>query len=150
MLVDEIEKGVTLLDRVSQKLKPPPPDADASETMAWRWFIVAILGGDTLILLFHIILACGLTPVFSGFALASDIKTQQVKYVSDLKAQQDSLQQMRTEMLESRIFDLRVEQCRALAKSESASVFTVQLDEVKRQYRTLTSHFAQTPDCKEL
>jgi hypothetical protein len=98
-----------------------------------------VLGVNSVALTIHIALACGLLPMFPGFASAGDMEAV---YIQNKAA--------RLEQLQWRMFELRVKQCEAIDKGESPRVFTVQLEEQQRTYRALTNGTYSLPDCREI
>lgn len=139
MMIDDAEKAATLGSKLAKKLKPPKQNDDDDVIMAWRWFMAIGLTANSIVLVIHILLACGLTPMFSGFA-----------YASELRLSSKELLMSRTQQLEWRMFDLRVRQCESMNKNESATVYTVQLDQLMRQYVEITNSQPRLPFCKEL
>lgn len=121
----------------ARALKPPPSDDPA--VRGWRYLVVAFTAANSIILAGHIVLACGLTPFFSGFAYASDQKS----LVQEQKT-------ARVEFIEARIFDLRVRQCEAINKGDNPQPYTIQLQQVWAKYRDVTGREPQVPSCREL
>ncbi len=136
-VLKETEEAVSLASKIGKRLKPP--QSDDPNVMVWRWFMVVVSVMNLMGLAVHVALACGLTPVFSGFAYASDVKTTQV-----------NLADVRVEQLEWRAFDLRVKQCEAIKKHENPQPFTIQLSDIIKRYQSLTSRRLQIPQCNEL
>jgi hypothetical protein len=137
IVLAEAEQAATLAQKIGRKLKPPTSDDPIVN--AWRWFIVVTVTANSVALVVHILLACGLTPFFAGFAHASDQKAdQRVNLVS------------RLEQLDWRMFDLRVKQCEAIKKQESPRVFTWQLDQLVKVYYDLTTRYPQLPSCEQI
>lgn len=138
-MIKDIEEGANLAVRLGKKLKPP--EASDSNVMAWRWFVVVMITVDSVALALHVLLACGLTPMFSGFAYASDVKTNRAL-----------IETAREEQLSWRMFDLRIEQCAALKKGSGAQVYTIQLQELSKSFHDGSPNRGtpQIPECKEL
>lgn len=139
-VLKDAEEVVSLAKKVGRRLKPPNPDSDPKTVVAWRWFVVVGLAVNTLVLVINMLLEWGvLSTVFPGFAYASEQHLAQTQIVA-----------VRIEQLEWRIFDLRVKQCEAINRHESAQVFTVQLDELIKRYREITQRRPDLPECPEV
>lgn len=136
-MLKDVEEGANLAARIGRRLKPPL--AEDGSVMAWRWFVVVMITLNSVGLALHVVLACGLTPMFSGFA-----------YASEQKSQAAALLTSRAEQLGWRIFDLRVQQCSAIKKGSSAQLYTVQLQELTKVYKEVTNQYSQVPRCEEL
>ena len=136
-VLKEAEEAVGVAAKISKRLKPP--QSDDYDVMVWRWIVVVVTVMNAMGLAIHVALACGITPVFSGFAYASDVKSTQVQ-----------LADVRVEQLEWRAFDLRVKQCEAIKKHENPQPFTIQLSDIIKRYQGLTSRRLQIPQCNEL
>lgn len=87
----------------------------------------------------HVILACGLTPFFAGFALASEQKASAAQIGQILENQ-----------VGQQIFNLKVQQCIALKEGKSGLVYAQQIDEKQREYVKLTGREKVLPSCDEL
>lgn len=133
----EAEQAASLAQKIGRKLKPPASDDPVVN--AWRWFIVVTVTANSVALVVHILLACGLTPMFSGFAYASDQENSKGQIVAT-----------RLEQLEWRMFDLRVKQCEAIKRGESPRAFTIQLSQQMSTYRELKRELPRLPNCNEI
>lgn len=132
-------KLLEIAEKVAEELVPPDNDAPAKDHRRWRFWVMMILGVNSAALTIHIALACGLLPMFPGFANAGEM--QAVHLQSKLA---------RLEQLQWRMFELRVKQCEAIAKGESPRVYTVQLEEQQRTYLALTNGTYSLPLCNEM
>lgn len=133
----EAEQAASLAQKLGRRLKPPKSDDPIVN--AWRWFIVVTVTANSVALVVHILLACGLTPLFSGFA-----------YASDQEESQKQVMATRLEQLEWRMFDLRVKQCEAIKRGESPRAFTIQLEQQLHTYRELKRAEPRLPSCSEI
>lgn len=124
-----LKEGIEL----AKALSPPRFKKERTELWAWLVTLGLIMSG------LHILIACGLVPGFSGFALASDVTTIQTAVSST-----------RQESLEGRAFELRVKQCEAIESGKSPQAFTVQLQDLLRKYYDLTKQRMELPTCQEL
>lgn len=138
--LEQVAKAPGLTGKAAAVLKglKPPPSEDR-QVMAWRYFVVTVTVANTITLAGHIVLACGLTPWFAGFAYASDQKTAQIQ-----------IAELRVESLEERMFDLRVKQCEAIDKGESPRQYTIRLEDLLRKYWDLKKERPPLPVCAEL
>lgn len=130
-----IEEGIELVKR----LKPPGPNASTAQINDHLWFVSILMGVMFVGFSAHILLACGMIPGYAGFAMASD--TIEVKEQTKLA---------RLEYLEGRAFELRINQCDAIAKGKSPLVYTTQLQIVIRTYEAITNKTLNLPTCQEV
>lgn len=136
-MLQEAEQAASLATKLGRRLKPPKSDDPIVN--AWRWFIVVTVTANSVALVVHILLACGLTPLFSGFAYASEQAESQRQVLAT-----------RLEQLEWRMFDLRVKQCEAIKRGESPRAFTIQLEQQMHTYRELKRADPRLPTCSEI
>jgi len=136
-VLNDVEKAAGLVGKIGKRLKPPK--SKDPTVNAWRWFIVMTVTANSVALTVHILLACGMTPFFAGFA-----------YASEQHESQAQLKTARLEQLDWRLFDLRVKQCEAISKGESPRVFTWQLDQLTRVYLELSGRLPQLPSCEQI
>lgn len=127
----------------ARNIIPPDDDADPRALRAWRrWIAVAVLMTSG-VLGVHILLACGfLSPYYSGFAQAADLKEMQGK-VDALSA---SFKAERIGSLEKDILDTRQKQC--AAASGVRALYTSSLQKLMIQYTSLTGASYPIPDCE--
>lgn len=68
----------------------------------------------------------------------------------EVLAIKDEARLARIEVIEQRMFDLRVKQCEAIKASESPRVYTIQLQQLIDRYWQLTQRQPVLPICEEL
>lgn len=120
----------------------PPADSDPAKVRIWRIYIAMATLVNSIVLAAHVAWACGFLPGFSGFALAADFE--------DTKQAQVLLTR---EILEQRIFDMRVRQCVAIKEHEPAAVlqaYAKMLSDLKHRYEDLMGTEPEVPDCNEV
>lgn len=70
---------------------------------------------------------------------------------SEVESMKNEARDTRLEVIEARLFDLRIEQCRAIKAGESPRVYTVQIQEQWSKYLLLTKgREPRLPSCTEL
>ncbi len=65
-------------------------------------------------------------------------------------ARDSELKQVRVELLQQRLVDLRIRQCEAVRKAQPADFFAKQITEQAGKYRELTYSPPDLPKCNEL
>jgi hypothetical protein len=71
-------------------------------------------------------------------------------YAVDTFAKNDDVEAIRIELLQKRLLDLRLEQCRAIKEGRTAAFFSGQITEQSDKYQQLTKRRPQLPTCTEL
>lgn len=106
------------------------------DAFVWEVFmsLTAIMG-----ILFGLSASGMLSIMGSGYALASDQTATKQQIVAT-----------RLEQIEWRMFDLRVKQCEAIKRGESAQVFTIQLEQQIKTYREISGKEPSLPGCNQL
>jgi hypothetical protein len=65
-------------------------------------------------------------------------------------ARESEVSQIRVELLQQRLLDLRIRQCGAIKAGESAAFFAGQIQQQSGKYRELTKSPPDLPACSEL
>lgn len=98
------------------------------------------IAGNSAGLVIVTMLAFGMLPwAFPGFASAQDQHHAQTQII-----------ETRVEQLEWRMFELRIKQCEAISRDENPRIYTIQLEQLFRTYRTLNREPPALPACREL
>ena len=101
-----------------------------SSVRTWRLMTTAIC----LTFVFHISWACNWIPGMPGFASSAEVMSQG-----------KAIQKIQLSLLESNILDVKQQQCLAVNKD----FFTRRLQELLREYQTVTKQQYQIPTCRD-
>lgn len=117
--------------KIAEKARPPGFDANPKEVMKWRWLMAIGVVMNGAALMIHILLACGLTPFFGGFAYADEVRSNTI------------------EILEQRLWDMKTRECDAVSQ-EARRLYSQKVSDLQKKYHELMGYDLKLPTCQEL
>lgn len=138
---------------------PPHSDAPEQFQFAWRYKVASTLATTIIAIILICLLSVGRLPYISrGFASVdanSAAHDALSKRIDDQKAATDrisqSLRAMRTDQIDTRLYDARGRQCAAMVTKNDAALRSEgqRLREDLPKYRVLAGEDWRVPDCGE-